>query len=79
MIFVYFYKSDLVLCYHLSQKLKQMYSNKIIEVSLGCYRINVSRRDKMRRFAQISHIELLVSVERCGNVVCCSEKSFNVS
>ena len=29
----------------------------------------VSRRDKMRHFAEISHIELLVSVERYGNVV----------
>ena len=28
----------------------------------------VSRRDKMRRFAEKSHIELLISVERDGNV-----------
>ena len=28
----------------------------------------MSRRDKMRRFAEISHTELLVSVERNGNV-----------
>ena len=28
-----------------------------------------SRRDKMRRFAEISHIELLVPVERYGNIV----------
>ena len=31
----------------------------------------------MRRFAEISHIELLVSVERYGNVVCCGEKKFS--
>ena len=39
----------------------------------------MSRRDKMRHFAEISHIELLVSVERYGNVVCCGEKSFHLS
>ena len=36
--------------------------------------IVVSRRDKMRRFEEISHIELLVSVERYENVVYCGEK-----
>ena len=38
--------------------------------------IFVSRRDKMRRFEVISHIELLVSVERYENVVYCGEKKF---
>ena len=33
----------------------------------------------MRRFAEISYIELLVSVERYGNVVYCDEKSFHLS
>ena len=37
------------------------------------------RRDKMRCFAEIAHVELLVSVERYGNVVCCGEKSFYLS
>ena len=41
--------------------------------------IYVSRRDKMRRFSEISHIELLVSVERYGNVVYHGEKSFRLS
>ena len=41
--------------------------------------IFVSRRDKMRRFAGISHIELVISVERYGNVVYCGEKSFHLS
>ena len=35
--------------------------------------------DKMRRFAEISHIELLVSVERYGNVVYYGENSFRLS
>ena len=33
----------------------------------------------MRRFAEISHIELLVLVERYGNVVYYGEKSFHLS
>ena len=37
----------------------------------------MSRRDKMRRFAEISHIELLVSVERYGNVVYYGDKKFS--
>ena len=36
----------------------------------------VSRRDKMRRFVEISHNELLISVERYGNVVYCGDKVF---
>ena len=32
-----------------------------------------------RRFAEISHIELLVLVERYENVVYCGEKSFHLS
>ena len=38
----------------------------------------VSCRDKMRHLAGISHIELLVSVERYGDVhvVCCGKKVF---
>ena len=43
---------------------------------LGRY---VSHRDKMRRLAEISHIEILISVERYGNVVYCGEKSFHLS
>ena len=39
----------------------------------------MSHRDKMRRFVEISYIELLVSVGRYGNVVCCGEKSFHLS
>ena len=39
----------------------------------------MSRRDKMRRFAEISPLELLVSVQRYGNVVYCVEKSFHLS
>ena len=34
--------------------------------------------DKMRRFAEISLMELLVSLERCENVVECDEKNFHV-
>ena len=40
--------------------------------------IYVSRRDKMRRFAEISHIELLVSGKGVENVVYCGEKSFHL-
>ena len=36
-------------------------------------------RDKMRRFAEILHIELLVYVERYGNVVYYGEKIFHLS
>ena len=39
----------------------------------------VFRCDKMRQFAEISHIELLVSVERYENVVYCGEKSLHLS
>ena len=44
-----------------------------------CISSFVSRGDKMRRFAEIWRIELLASVERLGNAVYCSEKSFHLS